>query len=205
MHQQQSDNIVRMQFSHGSGVPINVARESLNINLLLYRNYMKSFLVPNILAEIFPNSEDAIEEDALCANCSTKVTPLWRRSENGERICNACGLYYKLHHVSRPFNLSSGVIRKRRRSSSVNCALHGSQKFRSTEASTDQLFYPLWANQANQHSSTSGSEDNETASPLTISSLAPHDFNWVAFNVFEDCEVPNPTMLIPNSNCDISS
>jgi len=35
-----------------------------------------------------------------CANCKTTMTTLWRRNHNGEPVCNACGLYYKLHNVS---------------------------------------------------------------------------------------------------------
>ena len=196
----QSNNVGRMQYSDSSGVLSSVALESFNLNLLIYRNYMKNFLAPNILAENFP-VEGAFEEDALCANCGTTVTPLWRRSENGERICNACGLYYKLHRVSRPVNLSSGVIRKRRRSSSVNCAFNRSHKLRDIESSTDQLrCQPC----SSRHSSTSGPDDSETGSPLSTSSLDPLDFNWIANNVFEDLEVPNLTALVPKSNCAIS-
>ena len=36
----------------------------------------------------------------LCANCHTGTTTLWRRNANGEPVCNACGLYFKLHNVS---------------------------------------------------------------------------------------------------------
>lgn len=35
-----------------------------------------------------------------CANCKTTTTSLWRRNQSGEPVCNACGLYYKLHNVS---------------------------------------------------------------------------------------------------------
>lgn len=35
-----------------------------------------------------------------CANCKTATTTLWRRNQAGEPVCNACGLYYKLHNVS---------------------------------------------------------------------------------------------------------
>lgn len=35
-----------------------------------------------------------------CANCKTTTTTLWRRNQGGEPVCNACGLYYKLHNVS---------------------------------------------------------------------------------------------------------
>ena len=39
-------------------------------------------------------------EGTVCANCKTTQTTLWRRNVNGEPVCNACGLYYKLHSVS---------------------------------------------------------------------------------------------------------
>lgn len=35
-----------------------------------------------------------------CSNCGTTTTTLWRRNNEGEPVCNACGLYYKLHNVS---------------------------------------------------------------------------------------------------------
>lgn len=35
-----------------------------------------------------------------CANCQTTTTTLWRRNGNGDPVCNACGLYFKLHNVS---------------------------------------------------------------------------------------------------------
>lgn len=36
-----------------------------------------------------------------CTNCRTTNTTLWRRNADGEPVCNACGLYMKLHGVSR--------------------------------------------------------------------------------------------------------
>ena len=42
----------------------------------------------------------ARREGTTCANCKTTNTTLWRRNPNGEPVCNACGLYYKLHNVS---------------------------------------------------------------------------------------------------------
>lgn len=38
-----------------------------------------------------------------CANCQTSTTTLWRRNAEGEPVCNACGLYTKLHGVSQQF------------------------------------------------------------------------------------------------------
>lgn len=39
-----------------------------------------------------------------CTNCQTRTTPLWRKANNGDLLCNACGLFYKLHGVLRPIN-----------------------------------------------------------------------------------------------------
>ena len=35
-----------------------------------------------------------------CSNCSTYTTTLWRRNGDGLPVCNACGLYKKLHKVN---------------------------------------------------------------------------------------------------------
>ncbi|KAJ1918074.1 Vacuolar protein-sorting-associated protein 33, partial [Tieghemiomyces parasiticus] len=51
----------------------------------------------------------------VCSNCTTSTTPLWRRDEEGATLCNACGLYLKLHGSKRPVSLKTDVIRKRQR------------------------------------------------------------------------------------------
>ncbi len=38
-----------------------------------------------------------------CTNCRTVETTLWRRCPNGSPVCNACGLYFKLHKVNFVF------------------------------------------------------------------------------------------------------
>jgi GATA-binding protein len=50
-----------------------------------------------------------------CTNCHTQTTPLWRRNPEGQPLCNACGLFLKLHGVVRPLSLKTDVIKKRNR------------------------------------------------------------------------------------------
>ncbi|PIB00106.1 Transcriptional regulator GZF3 [Cercospora beticola] len=51
----------------------------------------------------------------ICANCQTSTTPLWRRDESGSVLCNACGLFLKLHGRPRPISLKTDVIKSRNR------------------------------------------------------------------------------------------
>lgn len=48
-----------------------------------------------------------------CSNCGTLKTPLWRKDSAGNTLCNACGLFLKLHGSTRPLSLKTDVIRKR--------------------------------------------------------------------------------------------
>ncbi|KAK3319252.1 hypothetical protein B0H66DRAFT_263901 [Apodospora peruviana] len=50
-----------------------------------------------------------------CQNCETSTTPLWRRDEMGSVLCNACGLFLKLHGRPRPISLKTDVIKSRNR------------------------------------------------------------------------------------------
>lgn len=54
-------------------------------------------------------------EENVCFNCSTTSTPLWRRDDQGNSVCNACGLYFKLHQTNRPVNLKRNAIKRRKR------------------------------------------------------------------------------------------
>uniref|UniRef100_A0A8C5K2J4 GATA binding protein 6 n=1 Tax=Jaculus jaculus TaxID=51337 RepID=A0A8C5K2J4_JACJA len=56
-----------------------------------------------------------------CANCHTTTTTLWRRNADGEPVCNACGLYMKLHGVPRPLAMKKeGIQTRKRKPKNVN-------------------------------------------------------------------------------------
>ncbi|KAI9247730.1 hypothetical protein BY458DRAFT_526962 [Sporodiniella umbellata] len=63
--------------------------------------------------------KDAKDEESViqpvCSNCGTSTTPLWRRDIDGSPLCNACGLYLKLHHQKRPLSMKTDNIKKRQR------------------------------------------------------------------------------------------
>ncbi|EEP81176.1 nitrogen regulatory protein areA [Uncinocarpus reesii 1704] len=63
-----------------------------------------------------------------CANCFTQTTPLWRRNPEGQPLCNACGLFLKLHGVVRPLSLKTDVIKKRNRGGGNNTTSAGATR-----------------------------------------------------------------------------
>ncbi|XP_030074108.1 zinc finger transcription factor Trps1 isoform X2 [Microcaecilia unicolor] len=85
------------------------------------------------LASQYPTSGDNKSKDesqsllrrrrgsgVFCANCLTTKTSLWRKNANGGYVCNACGLYQKLHSTPRPLNIikqnnGEQIIRRRTR------------------------------------------------------------------------------------------
>ena len=69
----------------------------------------------------------------VCQNCGTSTTPLWRRNEMGSVLCNACGLFLKLHGRPRPISLKTDVIKSRNR---VKTAGQGPKR----KVSADQSF-----------------------------------------------------------------
>jgi len=105
------------------------------------------------------NQHQVNRQALVCANCGTNTTPLWRRDEGGNTICNACGLYYKLHSVHRPVTMKRSVIKRRKRvalaNGSVNGVVAGNGNVHSGINGTS-------ARGHHQHRMTGHASDNET-------------------------------------------
>ena len=56
-----------------------------------------------------------LSPSTTCANCNTSKTSLWRRNSQSQAVCNACGLYVKLHGKERPVQMRKDVIQSRKR------------------------------------------------------------------------------------------
>lgn len=63
----------------------------------------------------FATKANIMSLQPICQNCTTSTTPLWRRDEAGSVLCNACGLFLKLHGRPRPISLKTDVIKSRNR------------------------------------------------------------------------------------------
>lgn len=55
------------------------------------------------------SSSSSSKATLQCTNCHTRTTPLWRKTAQGDLLCNACGLFYKLHGILRPLNNSASA------------------------------------------------------------------------------------------------
>ncbi|ORE00430.1 GAT1A [Hepatospora eriocheir] len=74
-----------------------------------------------------------------CSNCETTVTPTWRRSlDKNSILCNACGLYLKMHKKNRQVIKQHDGSLKILKTSSQECDLI---KCEACDRSLDRSFY----------------------------------------------------------------
>lgn len=102
-----------------------------------------------------------------CTNCYTQTTPLWRRNPEGQPLCNACGLFLKLHGVVRPLSLKTDVIKKRNRGSGATAPVgtSRSKKAASRKNSVAQASTSAVARSGNADPDTPGSGGAGTSTP----------------------------------------
>uniref|UniRef100_A0A8C2W958 GATA binding protein 5 n=1 Tax=Cyclopterus lumpus TaxID=8103 RepID=A0A8C2W958_CYCLU len=93
-----------------------------------------------------------------CTNCHTSTTTLWRRNAEGEPVCNACGLYMKLHGVARPLAMKKESIQTRKRKPKMP------KNKTSTGSSASDTGSPT-SMSVSEHASTIKSEPNMAPSP----------------------------------------
>ncbi len=72
----------------------------LSCSALFFPHCSATSQEPGVFIFLFMLQSASRRAGTCCANCQTGTTTLWRRNANGEPVCNACGLYYKLHNVS---------------------------------------------------------------------------------------------------------
>ncbi|ABN64919.2 regulates glutamine-repressible gene products [Scheffersomyces stipitis CBS 6054] len=77
------------------------------------KSNLTSSLSQQIMKSTSPTPPAAAARPTECYNCHTLNTPLWRKDPTGNTLCNACGLFLKLHGTTRPLSLKTDVIKKR--------------------------------------------------------------------------------------------
>ncbi|CAB3406585.1 unnamed protein product [Caenorhabditis bovis] len=122
-----------------------------------------------------------------CVNCKTNTTTLWRRNGSGEPVCNACGLYYKLHQVERPLTMKKDGIQTRNRKLTTK----GGKKIKidngmiGMEMDASQTVSAVW-----------GMKANNTQSMLMTASagypFAANNFYFAPTNQLDDADFSKP-------------
>lgn len=111
-----------------------------------------------------------------CTNCFTQTTPLWRRNPEGHPLCNACGLFLKLHGVVRPLSLKTDVIKKRNRGSGASLPV-GASGGASTRASKKMGAGPSTSGPSTRKNSVAASSATPAAQVTTPTSTHERSVN----------------------------
>ncbi|KAL8949612.1 MAG: hypothetical protein Q9222_004297 [Ikaeria aurantiellina] len=107
-------------------------------------------------------NEDNNGVPTTCTNCFTQTTPLWRRNPEGHPLCNACGLFLKLHGVVRPLSLKTDIIKKRNRGTGNQLPIGATATRSSKKASRKNSIHQA---PAMTPTSAKGPVQNDSASP----------------------------------------
>ncbi|XP_066508409.1 GATA-binding factor 6-B-like isoform X2 [Hoplias malabaricus] len=117
-----------------------------------------------------------------CANCQTSTTTLWRRNAEGEPVCNACGLYTKLHGVPRPLAMKKeGIQTRKRKPKTLN-------KTKGSSGSSSVPMTPTSSSSSSSSSSTSEESSKNSPPSAQVSVTSVNSSAMVA-----QIEVPGTT------------
>ncbi|CCG81026.1 putative GATA transcription factor [Taphrina deformans PYCC 5710] len=133
--------------------------------------------------------------NASCQNCDTTTTPLWRRAEDGTNLCNACGLFLKLHSRPRPIALKSNIIRSRNRVKTPQNGMKRKTPY-DAPATPGEIARQQQHQQAQQQQHLSPYEPH----PRSLMTPSQHDDTHAQFteNVF-DPQLTHPSNQIPTT------
>lgn len=138
--------------SNSSSKPVNNNRKSES-EPRKKRNSSSSMANPNI----------------ECSNCHTKTTPLWRKTPTGLPLCNACGLFLKLHGIVRPLSLKTDVIKKRQRLGSSKKSNNSSTSPAANGNNSSNSNSRVSVNSTSQKNNNAGSNDKKKKTVSTDS------------------------------------
>ncbi|KAB2579244.1 Zinc finger GATA-type protein [Lasiodiplodia theobromae] len=124
-------------------------------------------------------SGDQSGAPTTCTNCFTQTTPLWRRNPEGHPLCNACGLFLKLHGVVRPLSLKTDVIKKRNRGSGNSVPVGASSRSKNKTSRKNSIAAQSTATTPNS-TKASGAESE---SPKSMAGSASNTAANTASNV----------------------
>ncbi|CAF4531990.1 unnamed protein product, partial [Rotaria magnacalcarata] len=120
-----------------------------------------------------------------CANCQTQNTTLWRRNSDGEPVCNACGLYYKLHQIARPLNMvKPGIQTRRRKPKSTNGSSSGANQNSKSKHNNKHINTTSSMKDPAPCASEPSLDYGLTTTHLGRPGTYPHDYNSVRNELF---------------------
>lgn len=116
--------------------------QQTRFNWMPPRSTSNTLTTSTTFSSAIPTQSDSIREDSrVCSHCGATATPSWRRNIFGVRLCNACGLYEKIHQRPRLSPLQDGTTRVRRKPSMevqsrtcANCATDKTPMWRKIES-----------------------------------------------------------------------
>lgn len=140
------------------------------------------------------NFNNSDKQPCECHNCHTLKTPLWRKDPDGNTLCNACGLFLKLHGSTRPLSLKTDVIKKR--SSRRSVSSKGSNALPETLSSSQNNFNSPGSLNSNFNSFNSNSFHSNFSSPGEINDQSDNNSvasNWYGNGVGKNVNTPGST------------